>query len=233
MTILSVIQDVCPVIGLNVPTAVFSSTDREHVELQALANEMAQRIAFDGHEWTLLKTLASLAGDGARTSFDLPSGYKRMLKKAKLWPSATPYVPLTHYPDTDQWLGLQVQNFAVLVGAWTMIGDQILIKPAVPNASTVEFYYLTDQIVKDKDGNKKSAFSDDGDIFRLDERILKLGMIWQWKANKGLAYAEDMANYEDALAVASGSDKGSNIIAIGRNRVPYDTTFAYPGVIPS
>lgn len=55
----------------------------------------------------------------------------------------------------------------------------------------------------------KEEFTSDDDVFRLDERVLKLGMIWPWKANKGQAYAEDMVTYEDALAVASGNDKGS------------------------
>lgn len=231
MSILSVIKEVCPVIGLTVPTAVFSSTDREHVELQALANEMAKRIAFDTRDWTRLKVLATITGDGVATAFDFPDDYQRMLKKAHVWPSATPYTTLTHYADSDEWLGIQVQNFQPLLGAWTIVGEQMLIKPAIPNLSTVQFFYLSSNIVKDKDGNAKASFTADEDVFRLDERILKLGMIWQWKANKGMAYAEDMATYEDALAVSAGADKGSNIITVGRRRVPYDADVAFPGVI--
>ncbi|ESX13624.1 MULTISPECIES: hypothetical protein [unclassified Mesorhizobium] len=231
MTILSVIKDVCTVIGLTVPTAVFSSTDREHIELQSLANEMAQRIAFDTRDWTKLKTLATLTGDGVSTGLNLPADYQRMLKKARVWPSASPYTSLTHYPDSDEWLGLAVQNFQILVGAWTMIGDQIQIKPAIPNLATAQFYYLTNKIVKDKDGATKAAFTADDDVFRLDERVLKLGIIWQWKANKGQAYSEDMATYEDAIAVSAGADKGSNILAVGRRRSTIDADFAFPGVI--
>ncbi|RWG02573.1 hypothetical protein [Mesorhizobium sp.] len=231
MSILSVIKEVCPVIGLTVPTAVFSSTDREHVELQALANEMAKRIAFDTRDWTRLKVLATFTGDGLATAFNFPDDYHRMLKKARVWPSATPYTALTHYPDSDEWLGIQVQNFQPLVGAWTVVGEQMLIKPALPNLSTVQFFYLSSNIVKDKDGNAKASFAADDDVFRLAERVLKLGMIWQWKANKGMAYAEDMATYEDALAVSAGADKGSNILVVGRGRTPYDADIAFPGVI--
>lgn len=231
MTILSIIKDVSTVIGLTVPTAVFSSTDREHVELQSLANEMAQRIAFDTRDWTKLKTLATLTGDGVSLSFNFPADYKRMLKKARIWPSASPYAPYTHYPDSDQWLGLTVQNFATLVGAWTIIGEQVQIKPAVANLTTAQFYYLTDKIVKDAGGTPKTAFTADDDVYRLDERVLKLGIIWQWKANKGQAYSEDMATYEDALAVSAGADKGSNILVIGRGRMPVNAEFAFPGVI--
>ena len=39
------------------------------------------------------------------------------------------------------------------------------------------------------------------------KRMLKLGMIWQWKANKGAPYAEDMGSYSDALTNNMGSDR--------------------------
>lgn len=231
MTILSVIQQVTPVIGLDVPTAVFSATDRASVELQALANEMAQRIAFDTHDWTLLKTLATITGDGVTMGFNRQADYKRMLKKARIWPSASPFAPYRHVLDSDDWLGLTVQNFRTIIGSWTMIGAQIMIRPAIATGATAQYYYITNNIVADANGNPKTAFTADTDVFRLDERVLKLGMIWQWKANKGLAYEEDMANYGDALAVSIGTDKGSNIIEVGQARLPYDADYAFPGII--
>ena len=41
MTLLSVCRAAAAVIGLDIPTSVAASTDREHVELMAVANEMA------------------------------------------------------------------------------------------------------------------------------------------------------------------------------------------------
>ncbi|MGK6313726.1 phage adaptor protein [Neorhizobium sp. DT-125] len=231
MTILSVFQQVAPVIGLRIPTAVMASTERAHIELAALANEMAERIAFDmNYDWSMLKKLATLTGDGVVEGFDLPEDYRRMLKKAKLWPSSSPYATLTHYPDTDQWLGLQVQNFQQIVGGWTILGNQILIRPVVNNAATVKFFYLRNTIVKAADGSLKTGFTADEDTYLLDERLLKLGIIWQWKANKGQQYAEDLSNFEDALAERIGADKGSNSIAVGRSRVGAEA-IAYPWVI--
>jgi len=231
MTILSVLQQAATVIGLQVPDAVFSSTQREHVELQALANEMAQRIAFNTHDWTKLKALAILTGTGAAESFALPTDYARMLKKVAFWQSATPFLKLIHYPDTDQWLGMQVQNFQQTVGGWTIIGDEIHIRPVVPNGATVKFYYLSNYVAVAADATKSTAFMADNDTFRLDERLLKLGIIWQWKANKGQAYAEDMTNYEEALGYAIGADKGSNILTVGRAGLLRAETIAYPGVL--
>lgn len=231
MTILSAIQEACTVIGLAVPTTVFSSTEREHVELAALANEMAKRIAFDGHDWTALKTLATLTGTGAATTFPLPTDYKRMLKKTRLWPSATPYTPLTHYPDTDQWLALQTQNFLTGFGSWTLIGTNVCIIPAVANAATVKFYYITNLIAHPATGSNKVAFTLDSDAFLLDERVLKLGIIMQWKINKGLMITEERDDFETALAATIGADKGSTSITIGRQRGMTADVMAFPGVL--
>lgn len=231
MSILAVCADVSTVIGLSVPATVYGSTDREHVELASLANEMAQRIAFDGHDWTKLKTIATLTGDGSATSLALPTDYQRMLKKARVWPSASPFSPLTHYADTDTWLGLQAQNVAV-IGAWTLIGDEMHFLPAVPNTETVQFYYISNLIVAPATGANKTTFTVDTDTFRLDERVLKLGMIWQWKANKGQPYAEDMANFETAMAMIVGADKGSNILTMGGRRGnAWGSEYAHPGTI--
>jgi DNA-binding IclR family transcriptional regulator len=54
MTLLSVVKDVCAVVGVLVPTSVFSNitTNRTMQEMLALANEMAQRIAYDTRDWT-------------------------------------------------------------------------------------------------------------------------------------------------------------------------------------
>jgi hypothetical protein len=233
MSLLSVAKEVAPVIGIEVPTMVAASTEREHIELLALANEMAQRIAFDTRDWQLLKKLGTLTGDGTATDFDLPPDYKRMLKKAQLWPSAFPTSPLSYFPDSDQWLGITVQNFQMLTGSWTLYGGQVHVRPAIGDLATAQFWYISNLIIKPASGDNKTTFTADTDTFRLDERLLKLGMIWQWKANKGMAYAEDMATYEDALATAAGADKGSNILVVGRQRYPSDATLAFPGVIVS
>lgn len=232
MTLLTVAQEVCPFIGLEVPAAIVGSGEREHIELLALANEMAKRIAFDGHDWTKLKTLATLTGNGSAETFSYPANYKRMLKKAQLWPSGSPFAPLRHYPDSDQWLGMQVQNFQAIVGGWTLLGDTIGIRPAMANGATAKFYYITDLIVSpNTPGTNKAAFTLDNDSFRLDERLLKLGMIWQWKANKGRPYSEDMTNFEEALGTAVGADKGSNLLVVGAVRTPVGVEFAFPGSI--
>lgn len=226
MSVLTAIEKTCAVVGLDIPTAVFSSSDREHRELAALANEMAARIA-KAHEWQALNALATYTGDGSTEDFDLPSDYDRMLKKAQVWSSAlsTPLSPLS---DRDKWLGFEVQNFDFVINSWILYGGQLHIKPALGAGVTAKHWYQSKQYAASSEAVLKDSFTADADRFRLDERLLSLGMIWQWRANKSLPYAQDQDAYEDLLQKLASDDKGARAIRVGAPRLPADVRQAYP-----
>ena len=226
MTALSVVQGVCTKIGLPVPDEVVASTVREHVELTELMQEMAEEIA-RAHNWEVLKRVATYTGDGSTEAFDLPSDYERMPKKAQVWSSALE-TPLSLISSADQWLGLDIQSFDFVINAWILLGGQINIKPALATGVTAKHYYQSDLIWTDSGSTNIAEVMADDDTFRLNERLLKLGMIWRWKANKGRMYAEDLANYENLKEKLIDADKGSRMIRIGKVRLPHNARIAYP-----
>lgn len=227
MSVLSVIQSACTSgIALTRPTSVFGSSIREMLELAGLVQETAEMIA-SAHEWEKLNRIATITGDGTSEDFDLPTDYDRMLEKSQLWTSSLE-TPLTPVSDRDEWLGLDVQSFDFVVNAWIKYGDQIHIKPAPAAAEAIKYWYQSNLIVAPASGTNKAEFDTDADTFRIDERLLKLGLIWKWREMKGLPYAENMADYERALAKRMHEDKGSRIIRIGRPSLPRDAIYAYP-----
>lgn len=229
MTILSVAQSACRVIGINEPDVLVGSTDRQYIELLMIAQEMAERIA-RGHEWQKLSRIHTLTGDGTTEDFSLPSDFDRMLVKSQVWSSVLE-CPLSPITDLDQWLGLDVQSFDFIVNAWTIYGGLMRIKPALTNAATAKFFYQSNLIVAPSSGDNKTTFTADADTFRLDEQLLKLGVIWRWKEAKGQAYAEWMQDYEELKERLVARDKGSRMIRIGQVRMPADVTVAYPQTV--
>lgn len=227
MTTLSVIQDACTSgIALEKPTAVYGSATREHIELASLLNEAAGMIA-DAHEWQTLNRIATITGDGSDEDFALPSDFGRMLDKSQLWSSSLE-TPLTPISDRDQWLGLDVQSFDFVINAWIIYGDEIHIKPALASAVTVKYWYQSNLWGRTSGATNIATFTADTDVFRLNERLLKLALVYKWREMKGLPYAENMADYQDLLAKLINRDKGSRIIRIGRASMPRDAVFAYP-----
>ncbi len=229
MTVLTAIQNACAVIPLNKPDGVFAGQEREHFELQALANAAADHIARD-YEWQKLKQIATITGDGLAEHFGFPSDYDRMLKQAELRTSRH-MGALTHIAASDQWLDMSIRQFSLATGAWTIYGDQIHIRPAPADGEEVKYFYMTSKWAADKNGTARGTFTADDDAFRLSEKLLELCLIWRWRANKGLAYAEDLGNYEDAKEKLIVADKGSRLITLGRPLAPAGAQIAYPGVI--
>jgi hypothetical protein len=222
------------VVGVTIPQSVFSNLtgNRTMQEMVSLANEMAQRIAYDHRDWTKLRKTQTYAGDGVTGEFDLPVDYQRMLLTANVWRSTSTQSPMRFVPDTDAWLRRRAEGWASSPwGEWTMMGGQMHIWPIISSGTTAWFAYMHRNCIQLASGGLGDVFQADGDRFALDERLLKLGMIWQWKQNKGAAYAEDMGTYQDALNSVAGRDSPAPII-IGRQTMLSSAGYSYPWPTP-
>ena len=217
MSLLSVVQDVCVAVGVQRPTSVFSQigSNRTMQEMLGVANEMATRIARDTRDWTALRKQAVITGDGVATAFPLPVDYLRMLKTSQVWRSTSVIQPMDFYPDTDQWFNRRAALLYSAWGEWTLYGGLLQIFPPMGPGITAYFSYLDRNVISLAAGGVGERFMSDDDRFRLDERLLTLGMIWLWKSNKGSPYAEDMGTWSDALGNASSPDSPSPIIVGG------------------
>lgn len=230
MTILSVVKDVCLSIGLEQPSALFSNTDREYQELASLSNEMARRI-MQSYDWQALKIIATFMGDGTVDSFDMPTDYDRMVEGNAIWSSRWVW-SLGHVSDVNTWLDMVVTNFVPVNGNWIVYGEQFHFLPAMSDGETVKFFYVSKRYARDKDGIIKDAFSADDDTFRLSEYLLKLAIIWRWRAMKSLPYEEDLQDYEIELARLMRKDSGSQGVVSGnRLAASRDVKLAWPGRI--
>jgi hypothetical protein len=122
-------------------------------------------------------------------------------------------------------------------GEWTIYGGQMHIWPIMSASVSARFSYLDRNYIQLRDDSGTltglgEKFTRDVDTFRLDERLLKLGMIWRWKQLKGSPYAEDLGTYSNAMAMAMGTDSPAPIL-IGRTPISAHTRYAYPWVAPT
>jgi hypothetical protein len=238
MSLLTVVQDVCAFVGVERPAAIFSalSTDRTASEMLATANEMAAETA-DYRDWTSFIAFHTLTGDGVSTSFPLPVDYRRLLIDGNIYTSMTPQTPLVFISSFDEWMRRIASNYWTFSGQYIIQGSNILIQPPPGVGVSINFAYVTSKIINNvspQPTTQSDTFRSDDDTTVLDERLLKLGMIYRWKADKGTPYAEDMGTYIDALSVRAGRDKPSPILI---NRQPLSsavrTSVAYPWPVPT
>jgi len=214
-TILEIVQSIAPRIGLDAPSALFSSTDRTEIELREVAMELSDRIV-RLHDWSLLYTQETHTGDGTTTDFDLPTDFLRMPKEGQIW-STRWERPLLHISAED-YLQLDVREYDLITGTWTKIGGDIKYRPALASGEDAKFWYISNKVIQDTGGTNKARFTDDTDTFRLDDRMLELALIWEWRQRKGLDYSEDMITAEQAIAQEISRDKGARIITQNTRR---------------
>jgi hypothetical protein len=231
MTILSVMQASSVKLGIARPTQIYASTDRTMYDAQAIIAEAVDAI-LEAHDWQILLATATATGDGTTSAFSLDTiapNYHRMLKTASVWSSRYGWA-MNHVNDTDMWLEMLTRPYIQVSGSWSIFGGSFNILETMAAADTAKFFYLKNLIVNDNASTPKAAFTADDDTFRLDEELLRLAIIWRWKAEKGRDYTEDMANYEQKLYQVIDRDKGSKPIVSGTlARSWRDRNVAWPG----
>jgi hypothetical protein len=223
MTVLSAAQAAALRLLGRKPPSIFSSSNTFEMELADLATEAAIAIAKE-HEWQKLKKLATLTGDGSTTVFDLPTDYDRMVKDGNVHSSLYQTAYFSRVDSLDDWILIGDTLAEPSPGGWIIIGGQMNIKPAMASGETARFYYISKYIA-----SGKAAFSADADEFLLPERLLTLGLIWRWRAQKRMEYAEDLQNYEIALSQEIARDRGARIINVGSQRYSGNVSLPYPG----
>lgn len=211
MTVLSAMQSAAVRLIGRKPSTFFSSQQTFEVEIVDLLNDVADDIA-KSHDWQALTKVHTITGNGTDEAFPLPSDYDRMLIDSDVFDPNNWAWGYFHYTNLNRWLRDKAQGFTMIPGGWIMLADQFNFFPIPAAAANAEFPYISGELARSTAGAPQSAFQSDDDVFVLPEKLLTLGLIWRYRAQKGMGYAEDMQNYEIALSQAQARDGGSKVI---------------------
>lgn len=234
MALLQIIQRVCRLVALPVPTEVVTSTDLVVQQLYELANEEGEELA-DGFDWQRLRRqhLFTTVATAAQSSA-VPTDFNRFISNTFFNRSTRRSVlgPIT----PQQWQAIQAQpqlNRVFL--AFIERDDQFLITPSPGSGETIAYEYVSKNWARSAAGSAQSMFLADTDETYLDERLFILGVRWRWKAANGLDYAEDFKTYQLEKTQKSARDGGNTEITTTGDtqyvlspNIP-DGNFGFPG----
>jgi len=232
MSLLSVAQEIAPLIGLAKPATLVASSEPEHEQLLVIAQRAADVIS-EAYDWQALTKLHTLTGNGTTTDFSLPADFGKFTDdsddEGKIY-STLGIGPLVRVHDLSEWLRREVRQIGQVTYSWILYGNLIRIKPALPNAATAQFFYQSENLIVDgvSSVTRKARFSADNDLLLLDERMLKLCMLWMWRHSNEQSYAQYMQEYEQLKSRLITRDKGSKSIRFGRSKLVSNVQTAYP-----
>jgi hypothetical protein len=215
--------------GLAAPTSIVGSSDTSAILWLALANEEGRELA-RRHDWQAITVDYTVATLGAELQTDLPSDFERLLPYPELWNRSTSQ--MYSGPTSARAWG-QIKGTGISTGTpgwWRLLGNALYITPAPTAGQTLAFPYVSNAWVQPESGSNKDHFTLDTDTALLPERLITLGIIWRFKKNKGLDYAEEMGTYEREVERAASRDRGLGAISPPvNNRFPIDRT--WPGTV--
>lgn len=214
MTLLQLVQSVCRRVGITTsPNAAFTSTDPQILQLLELANEEGQEQAAR-YPWQRLQRSVQFTTVATELQGDIQAiapGYSYIVNNT-IW-NLDLRRPV-YGPDTPQnWTQQKAIQIAGPFNRFRIYGNELRFYPIPGAGQTCAFDYLDRRWVSTT-GTPSETFTNDGDSTFLDDRLMMLGMVWRWKAAKGLSYAEDFNKYEMALADASNRDSGKAVISM-------------------
>ncbi len=214
MSLLTLIQGVSGLLSLPAPGGVATSTDRQVVQLMAIANEEGRLLA-RRHAWQALTEEASFitVGGNVQTATPIPADLDRFVPNSFF--NRTTRRPLTGPISPREWQWIMAQPvYSTVYLAFRERGGQFLVAPAPPAGQAIYYEYLSKSWAESAGGTPQAAYLADTDTALLDEGLMMLGVRWRFLKSKGLDYAEDMATYERELEQAIARDGGSSMLSL-------------------
>ncbi len=203
MALLSIIQNASDRLGLVRPGSVAASSDQQVLTLLGLAQEEGKTLA-RRHTWQVLQTEYTFPTVASTASYALPTGFDRILidtvfnrtRRRRMVGDLTP----------AQWQETQASLVTMVNPAFRIRGSLFLISPTPTAVETVAYEYITKNWCQSAGAVGQTAWAADTDTGVLDEELMTLGIVWRFRAAKGLDYSEAMQNYEIEVAKAINRD---------------------------
>ena len=194
MSLLTVISGTLARLALPTTTAVIDSTDATVRQLLQLAQregrELARRATWKALQTEKTFTTVATAAQTSALPTDLDwiipdTMFNRTLKRRVQGPVGA-----------DEWQLIQSSLSSSVFPAFRIRGTSLLITPTPTAGQTVAYEYMSKYWCASSAGSGQTAWAADADTALLDEELITSGLVWRFKAAKGLGYAADQQAYE-------------------------------------
>lgn len=211
-TLTEVIAAQCERTGLPVPASVMGSSDRQIVQMRALLEEVCGEIASAGRWRDLVaeKSFTTLGDTGQISLIEpLTNPYFRYIIPCTFW-DRTNHLPLLPTSPVD-WQFMLGMSITGLQYQFRIRGSDLLVTPIPPAGLLWSFEYVHSAWCLSFGGGK-DRFTLDSDTIMFPRDLVKLGLRWKWKKEKGLSYQEDFNSFQVMLVDALARDETSSTL---------------------
>lgn len=211
LSVLQIVQTACKRIGILAPTLAIGSSDQQIIQLVALCEEEGQELSAR-YAWQGLQTEALFTTVAAQVQTTLATtapGFNYIVNNT-IWNRTLrrPVYGPTSEQDWQQKKAIQING---PFNSFRIISDVINFYPIPVAGQVCAFEYISRNWVN-SGATSSPSWLTDADTPKLNDQLLIMGLIWRWKAAKGLDYAEDFAKYERRVIDSMGRDAGKPML---------------------
>lgn len=227
MSLLTIVQRAARQCGLVPPSgSVLGSGDETWLQMAEWAQEVVDDLT-ERHDWRALWKTQTLTGDGVNTSWSI-TNFARLSKlpavarngsTSGFWPQG----PM----DSANWIAATQLPITSVRPLFQMVGPLLTFNtaPAVGEQFTVSYQ---SSLPIYSDAVEVAQWLKDADTALIPERLILLGVVWRWKAAKGLNYSEFLSSFERAFEAAASQDWGLSTVELSATQ--YVDEFGEPRV---
>lgn len=222
MTVLSCAQDAASAVGVDTPQSLFSGTDPSNAQFRAFAQKTLDSLR-RSTSWQALRREYTFKNNFINPDLQpsdpsiygpvpLPEDYQSMIDTT-FW-NLDRRFQMGQPLGAQAWAALRAGIMVTVYPQFRILDNFIHILPQGSVNEMYRFEYTSKFAVVSENGVRKQRFTDDNDtvVQGIPEDLITLGIIWMWKREKGLEYAEALADYELALENYAGKDTGPKVV---------------------
>lgn len=224
MSFLTVIQNAAKRLGVNSPSAAYTSTDPQIIQLVAFAQQEGVEL-MEGYDWQALTTETTFVATAtAAQSGAIPSDFNRFVPETFF--NRTRKRPVFGPISAQDWQFTQAVTTSTITENFRVRGDTIYITPTPTADDTYAYEYISNKWCESAGGTAQALWAADTDVGILSEEVMTLGIVWRSLRGSGFDYAEPFRTYEMAKMRAQGRDGSKRRINMGYRtargpRAPY------------
>lgn len=218
MSLLTMIQRASSKIGITKPGTVVGNADIQIAQLLEIANEEGEELSRRG-QWERLITefsITTLAAESQGAIRTLIPGYDSILNDT-MWNTTSTTVVFGPKATRD-WAAEKAVGISGPFSQFRIRGGLLIFLPVPTAGQTVTGEAKTNFFCESSGGAGQSVWTADTDVGRLEENLMRLGIIWRWRQTKGFDFAEEFNTYERAVLTELGKDGGKRILNMGDSR---------------
>lgn len=202
-TIKQELDDAALECGLNVPASWLSASDATAVQVTSIMRAVVEDV-LDRHDWSGAAGSATISPVSEQSAWSFPADYVRLQTgDASVFEVSPNRRPIICVASDGSWNEMTAWGWGGAQRFYRLTGTGLEFYRPLPAGAVVKIAYQTPKWIV---GGLDAWATEASDKPVFPSRLLRLGVIYRWRKQKGMRYADDMAEYETALARAISED---------------------------